>query len=160
VMVARDYDTGLDAVHRALKLNPGSGFVALLVSAALCFGGNAEEALMQAERAMALSPLDPGFFMFLSIAGFAHLFSGRPDQALDLAKRSVALYPDWDTTYWVLIAAYVQLDRLAEARASLAKLLSLSPGLTVSSARQRLPIRTRASLDMILDGFRQAGLPE
>ena len=40
VMVARDYDTGLDAVRRALKLNPGSGFVALLASAALAFGSN------------------------------------------------------------------------------------------------------------------------
>ena len=160
VMVARDYDTGLDAVRRALKLNPGSGFVALLASAAFCFGSNAEEALMQAERAMALSPLDPGFFMFLSIAGFAHLFSGRPDQAMDLEKRSIALYPDWDTAYWVLVAAYVQLDRLADARVALAKLRSLSPGLTVSGARQRLPIRNPASLDMVLDGMRQAGLPE
>jgi TolB-like protein/class 3 adenylate cyclase len=160
VMVARDYDTGLDAVRRALKLNPGSGFVALLASAALCFGSNAEEALMQAERAMALSPLDPGFFMFLSIAGFAHLFSGRPDQAMDLEKRSIALYPDWDTAYWALVAAYVQLDRLADARVALAKLRSLSPGLTVSGARQRLPIRNPASLDMVLDGMRQAGLPE
>jgi len=160
VMVARDYDTGLDAVRRALELNPGSGFVALISSAALGFGGNPEDALIHAQRAMVLSPMDPGFFMFLSIAGMAHLFSGRPVQALDLAKRSAALYPDWDTTYWVLITAYVQLERLVEARAALAKLMSLSPGLTVSSARQRLPIRNRASLDLILDGLRNAGLPE
>jgi tetratricopeptide (TPR) repeat protein len=159
-MVARDYDTGLDAVRRALELNPGSGFVALLSSAALVFGDNPEDALIHAERAMVLSPMDPGFFMFLSIAAVAHLFTGRTAQALDLAKRSAALYPDWDTTYWVLIAAYGQLDRPAEARAALAKLLSLSPGLTVSGARQRLPIRNRASLDMILDGLRSAGLPE
>jgi adenylate cyclase len=160
VMVARDYDSGLDAVRRALKLNPGAGFVAHLSSAALVFGGNPEDALVHAERAMVLSPMDPALFMFLTIAGFAHLFSGRPDQALDLAKRSVALYPDWDSIYWVLIAAYVQLDRLVDARAALPKLLSLSPGLTVSSARERLPIRTPASLEMILDGFRRAGMPE
>jgi tetratricopeptide (TPR) repeat protein len=109
---------------------------------------------------MVLSPMDPGFFMFLSIAAVAHLFTGRTAQALDLAKRSAALYPDWDTTYWVLIAAYGQLGRPAEARAALAKLMLLSPGLTVSGARQRLPIRNRASLDMILDGLRNAGLPE
>jgi TolB-like protein/Tfp pilus assembly protein PilF len=160
VMVARDYDTGLDAVRRALELNPGSGFVTFFSSGALLFGGSADDALVHAQRAMALSPLDPGFFMFLTIAGLVHLFSGRPDQALELAKRSAALYPDWDTTYWLLVAAYVQRDRLAEARTALAKLQSLSPGLTVSGARQRLPIRNRASLDMILDGFHRAGLPE
>ena len=113
VMVARDYDAGLDAVRRALDLNPGAGFVAFLSSAALVFGGNPEDALVHAERAMVRSPLDPGFFMFLSVAGIAHLLSGRPNQALELAKRSASLYPDWDTTYWVLVPAYVQLDRLA-----------------------------------------------
>ena len=109
---------------------------------------------------MALSPLDPGFFMFLTVAGIAHLFSGRPDQALELAKRSAALYPDWDTTYWVLVSTYVQLGRLVDARAALAKLVSLSPGLTASGARQHLPIRNPASLDMVLDGLRKAGLPD
>lgn len=93
VMVGRDYDAGLDAVRRALELNPGSGFVVMLSSAALVFGGSPEDALVHAVRAMALSPLDPGFFMFLSIAGFAHLLSGRPEKALELAKRSAALYP-------------------------------------------------------------------
>jgi adenylate cyclase len=160
VMVARDYDTGLDAVRRALELNPGSGLVVLFSAGAQAFGGNPEDALVHAERAMALSPLDPGFFMFLSIAGLAHLLSGRPEPALELAKRSAAIHPDWDTTYWVLVTVYVQLDRLADARAALAKLVSLSPGLTASGARQRLPIRNRASLDMIIDGFRKAGLPE
>jgi hypothetical protein len=58
---------------------------------------------------------------------------------MDLAKRSAALYPDWDSTYWVLIAACGQLDRPTEARARAT--LSLSPGMTLSGARQRLPIR-------------------
>ncbi|HYV89547.1 MAG TPA: adenylate/guanylate cyclase domain-containing protein, partial [Candidatus Polarisedimenticolia bacterium] len=61
--------------------------------------------------------------------------------------------------YWALVPAYVQLDRPSDAQAALAKLVALSPGLTVSGARQRLPIRNPASLDMILDGFRRAGLP-
>jgi adenylate cyclase len=159
VMVARDYDTGLDAVRRALELNPGAGFVVFLSSAALTFGGDPEAALVHAERAMALSPLDPGFFMFLTVAGIAHLFSGRPEQALELAKRSAALYPDWDTTYWILVPAYVQLDRMAEARAALAKLVSLSPGFMASGAQERLPIRNPRSLEMIIEGFRKAGLP-
>jgi adenylate cyclase len=159
VMVARDYDAGLDAVRRALALNPGSGFVTIQSSAAQIFAGDPEEALVQAERAMALSPLDPGFHLYLTIVGFAHLLAGRPNQALEWAKKSAALYPDWDTTYWVLVPACVQLDRMPEARAALAKLQSLSPGLTVSGARQRLPIRNPASLEMILDGFHKAGLP-
>ena len=160
VMVARDCEAGLDAVRRALALNAGSGFVAMLAAAALTFGGDPAEAIPHAERAMALSPLDPGMFMFLTIAALLQLFSGRPAPALELARRSAGLYPDWDTTWWALVAAYVQLGRLPEAREAMTRLLQLSPpGLTVSEARRRLPIRDPASLAMILDGFAQAGMP-
>jgi adenylate cyclase len=161
VMVARDYDSGLDAVRRALERNPGSGFVALMASTALYYGGDPQGSLVHVERAMKLSPLDPGFFMFLTIAGLVDLTNGRPDRALEMAKRSVALYPDWDLTYILLIVALVRLGRLAEARAALPKFISLAPGLTtVSMLRKQLPLRNSTSLDVILDSFREAGLPE
>lgn len=51
---------------------------------------------------MALGPLDPGYFMFLTVAGTAHRFSGRPAKALELAQRSAALDAGWDTAYWAL----------------------------------------------------------
>ncbi len=88
------------------------------------------------------------------------LFSGRPAGALELAERSASLNPDWDSTYWGLIPAYVQLDRLPEARAALSKFLSLAPGMTVSGLRQLLPIKNQASLEMVLDGLQKAGLPD
>ncbi len=131
VMVARDYDAGLDAVRRAVGLNPGSGFVAMLSTAALVFGGDPQAALTHVERAMALSPLDPVYHLYLTTAGIAHLFLGHLDQALELGKRSASLNPDWDVTYWLLVSAYVRLDLLAEARAALAKLLVVAPGLTI-----------------------------
>jgi tetratricopeptide (TPR) repeat protein len=121
--------------------------------------GNPQESLVQAERAMALSPLDPAYFLYLTIAALAHLYSGRPAEALALARRSAALYADWDSTYWVLVPAYVQLGRMPEAKAALAKLQSLAPGFTISVARRRLPIRDPASLEMVLAGFEKAGLP-
>jgi tetratricopeptide (TPR) repeat protein len=160
VMVARDYDTGLDAVRRALDLNPGSGFVALLSSYALIFAGNPEDALVQAQRAAALNPLDPAFFLYLTAIGYCHLLSGRPIQALELARRSAALYSDWDSTYWLLVPAYIQLDRPEEAQTAVAKLRALSPGITVSALQKLLPFRNPLSIAVIVDGFRKAGLPE
>ena len=160
VMVARDYAIGLDVVRRAVERNPGAGFVNFLAGTALVFGGDPEKALALLDRAMALSPLDPSFFMYLMVAGWAHLFSGRPAQALELAERSVALYSDWDSAYWLLIPAYVQLDRMPEARAALPKYLSLAPGMTITKLRQLLPIREPALLEMTLDGLQKAGLPD
>ena len=121
VMVARDYRDGFDAVRRALERNPGSGFVNFIAGTAQVFGGDPEDALALVERAMALGPLDPSFYMYLMVAGWAHLFSGRPAKTVELAERSVSLYPEWDSPYWGLIPAYVQLDRLPEARAALAR---------------------------------------
>ncbi|WP_342236803.1 tetratricopeptide repeat protein [Inquilinus sp. OTU3971] len=140
--------------------NPGSRQVNFLAGTALVCGGDPEAGLALAERAMALGPLDPGYFMFLTVAGLAQLFSGRPAKALELAQRSAALNPGWDTAYWALIPACVQLDRLPEAQAALGKFLPLAPGMTVSALRECLPLRDSASRDMILDGFRKAGLPE
>jgi TolB-like protein/class 3 adenylate cyclase/Flp pilus assembly protein TadD len=159
VMAGRDYGAGLDGVRRAVARNPGSGHVNFLAGTALVCGGDPEAGLALVERAMALGPLDPGYFMFLTVAGMAHLFSGRPAKALELAQRSAALNPGWDTAYWALIPAYVQLDRLPEAQAALGKFLPLAPGMTVSALRECLPLRDAASRDMILDGFRKAGLP-
>jgi tetratricopeptide (TPR) repeat protein len=109
---------------------------------------------------MALGPLDPSFYMYLTCAGMAHLFKGRPAQAIELVERSIALYPEWDSSYWILVPANVQLGRLPEARAALGKFLVLAPGATIGKLRERLPIRNRESMEMVLDGLRKAGLAE
>jgi TolB-like protein len=160
VMVGRDYTAGLDGVHRAVERNPGSGFVNFLAGTALVYGGEPEKALPLLQRAMTLGPLDPAYYMYLMVAAWAELYGGRPDKALELAERSVAIYPDWDSTYWALVPAYVQLDRLPEAQAALAKYESLAPGMTISKLRRLLPFRYPAPLEMTLDGLRAAGLPE
>jgi len=160
VMVGRDYTAGLDGVHRAVERNPGSGFVNFLAGTALVYGGEPEKALPLLQRAMTLGPLDPAYYMYLMVAAWAELIGGRPDKALELAERSVAIYPDWDSTYWALVPAYVQLDRLPEAQAALAKYESLAPDMTISKLRSLLPFRYPAPLEMILDGLRAAGLPE
>lgn len=160
VMVGRDYATGLDAVRRAVDLNPGSGFVNAMAGCALVFGDDPEVGLSNLERAMALGPLDPSFFSHLTVAGYGRLFSGRPDLAAELAERSLALNSEWDSTYWVLIAAYIQLDRLPEARTAAGRLLALVPGACIAKYRRILPIRSPEALEMVLDSLRQAGLPD
>ncbi|NNE21934.1 MAG: adenylate/guanylate cyclase domain-containing protein [Rhizobiales bacterium] len=160
VMVGRDYATGLDAVRRAVDLNPGSGFVNAVAGCAQIFGDNLDVGLRHLERAMALGPLDPNFFSHLTVAACARLFGGRPDLAAELAERSLALNAEWDSTYWVLISAYTQLDRLPEARTAAARLMALSPEATIDKYRKYLPIRNPDSLEIVLKGLRQAGLPE
>lgn len=109
---------------------------------------------------MVLGPLDPSFYISLSVAATAELARGRPEQALELARRSVALNPNFDSTYLFLITGSVQLGRLDEAQAALATYLTLAPGKTLSALRNELPYRHDALLEMVLDGARQAGMAE
>ena len=160
VMIARDYEQGLLAVNRARELNPNIAFVFSLVGAALAMSGNPEEGLPCIEDAIRVSPGDPGAFIFYSAAALAHLMCGRPAEACEMATKSARIYPDWDTTHRVLASAFVQLDRMEEARSAVAKLLELYPTATVSRLRSLWPIRNPETLEMILDGLRKAGLPE
>jgi adenylate cyclase len=160
VMVARDYDQGLEAVNRAREINPNIAFVSFLVGAALVISGYPEEALVNIEDAIRVSPGDPGAFFFHTSAAMSHLMCGRPAEAWEAAKRSARIYPGWDTTYRIMAPALVQLGRLEEAREAVAKLRELAPDVSVSRLRERWPVRDQDSLNMMLDGLRAAGLPE
>jgi adenylate cyclase len=160
VMVGRDYDRGLQAADRARELNPNLSFVSMFVGVSQLFGGDPADALVCFEDAIRVSPADPGAFFFYSVAGLAHLFCGRPLEAYELTKKSARMYADWDTTYWAMIPALAQLERIEEARSAVTKLLELSPSATVSGLRELLPIRNPEFLTMVLDGMTVAGLPE
>ena len=59
-----------------------------------------------------------------------------------------------------MASALVQLGRMEEARGAVLRLLELAPNLTVSGLRERWPLRNKDTLEMILDGLHQAGLPD
>lgn len=160
VIVARDYEQGLQATERAHELNPNIAFVSMLVGWSQVYGGDPEEAIVSFENAIRVSPADPGAFFFYTGAATGHLFCDRPAEAYDLAKKSARMYPDWDTTYLTLIPALVQLGRMEEARSAVTKFLELAPAATVSRLRALLAIRNPEILGMVLDGMTAAGLPE
>ena len=160
LMVARDYELGLQAVDRAKELNPNIAFVSMLIGVSQTFAGDPEEALIHFDNAIRVSPGDPGAFFFYALAALSHLFCGRPAEAHELARKSARMYSDWDSTYWALIPALVQLGRTDEARSNLPKFLELSPNATVTRLGELLPVRNPDYLNLILDGMAKAGLPE
>jgi TolB-like protein/Flp pilus assembly protein TadD len=160
IMVARDYEQGLQAVDRAKELNPNIAFVTMLIGVSETFAGDPEEALIHFDNAIRVSPGDPGAFFFYAIAGLSHLFCGRPEEAHELARKSARMYANWDSIYWALIPALVQLGRTDEARSTVLKFLELSPNATVTRLGELLPVRNPDYLNLILDGMAKAGLPE
>ena len=159
-MLRKDYLTGLDAVRRAVEMNPGSGFVNAMAGCALVFGDEVDTGLTLLDRAMMLGPKDPSFFSHMLVASFGHLSAGRTEQALDLALRSIALNPNWDSSYIALITAYVMLDRIESAKEAAEKLLAIHPGARASGYHRSLPIRSETFRDRVITCLRQAGIPD
>ena len=160
LMVGRDYDAGLSTIDRALSINPNTAPISMFAGWANNFAGKSDVALSCFERALRLSPTDPGGFFFLTGAAMAHLLSGRAEEALEMAGKSMALNPGWDTTQLVLAAASSQLGRSAEARAAVETLLAAAPLSTVSLYEELLRFRHEEDLAVILEGLRAGGLPE
>jgi len=159
-VVARDYDRGLSAIRRAEELNPNVAFVSMFIGVALLFAGEGlDRALAHLEHAIRVSPGDPGAYTFWAMAALCHFFAGRDEMAVQMARRSVDIYPDWDSTYWVLVPALARLGRMEEARNALENLRMLSPHITGSLLRRTLPFRDTNMLETMVNGLIEAGLP-
>ena len=161
VMVARDYESGLSALRRAEELNPNVAVVSMFIGVATIFaGGSLERAAAHLEHAIRVSPGDPGIFIYWAMAAYCHFFEGRDEMAIELAQRAIDIYPDWDSTYWVIVPALVRLNRMEEARLAIEKLRKLSPHLTGDILRRILPFRDENKLEAIVSGLTQAGFPD
>ena len=159
VTLRDDYVAGLDAVRRAVSLNPGSGFVAGMAGCALIFGDSVEEGLAILDRGLDLSRNDPNLFAILSVAALGRLFAGETERAIELATRSHVLNPQWDSARWVLVAAYTEADRMDEAREATKGLLAANPGARALTYERALPIRNPARRAQVIQSLRNAGFP-
>lgn len=158
-MIGHDYDGGRGAVQRALKLNPNSATVCWMAGWVTLLGGEPESALPIFEPALRLSPSDPQANFLLAGMAMTHLILGRPAEAFECASKSIALYPV-DVAYYILVPACAYLGRTEDAKRAIAKLQSLSPGITIAGFEKRMPFRDEKHLDVLLEGLRKAGLPE
>ena len=127
---------------------------------ALGTSGRPLEALPHIELAMRLSPQDRYFGQFLVRRAEACLFLGRLEEAVESAERSLR-EPNIQWSRWaILAAAQAHLGRLEDARRSIKGLLALRSDVDLAFARGYWPIADADALEYLVDGLRNAGLPE
>jgi adenylate cyclase len=157
--LARDYDAGLAAADRALRLAPNSAQVLLFNGWIRTYVGDARTAIAQLERAMRLSPVDPSTFYFTTALALAHFVGGDSEGAAGLARRAIHDRPSFLTGHRLLAACLARLGRLDEAAGAVRTLLALAPGYRLADAARHLAVRDQAVRELYLDGLRKAGLP-
>ena len=153
--LSRDYQLGADAAHRALRLNPNSAIVQLFAGLSLVFGGEAGTARACFERALQLSPADPGLGTIYAGIGLSHFSEGGYEEAVDVSRRSIMAAPDRETPYWGMVAASAMLDRMDDAKDAFDQLRRLNPHAESLEYWERLPFRDSPVKTRFLDSVRQ-----
>ncbi|HBD09223.1 MAG TPA: adenylate/guanylate cyclase domain-containing protein, partial [Syntrophobacteraceae bacterium] len=119
--------------------------------------GRPDEALEAAARALHLKSaltVDE----HLDGIGRAYALAGRPEEAIAPLKQCLARYPNRLDIHLTLAAVYSELDHDAEARAEVAEILRLNPRFSLEVHRERVSIKTAATLEHHIAVLRKAGL--
>jgi adenylate cyclase len=154
-----DYDTALGYFDRALSACPNSALAWILSSATLSYIGRGDQAVRHAERGLRLSPFDQSLFHFYMFRGLAHYAHSAYEDAVKWCRMSQSENPRYTSNLRLLTAALAALDRLDEARATAARLISLQPDFTLSSYQPDQPFRDVSIKGKFIDDLRRAGLP-
>ena len=160
VHASHEYELGIAAARRAVELNPNNLRVVDFAGIVYLHCGDLADALTCFHRALRLSPAD--IDARFALTGIAHvrMIQGDYSDALVHAERSLTCNPNFDATYWMLIAANAQLGRMEEARRWLVKYCALSPGVTIARIWAGQPQKDASRCANILEGLKLAGLPE
>jgi adenylate cyclase len=130
--LADDFAGAHDRLEKALEINPNDSLAWLFSSLLSSVSEKKLDAIEQAQRAQALSPIDPLKYFYDLLIASAYLVANRHEDALAAAQRSVRSNVHHSPTLRTLLTTQVEMDRLDEARQTLALLLREEPGLTVS----------------------------
>ena len=158
--VARDLETGVAMIDRALVLNPnlasawnGSGFLRT-------FLGNYELAIEHLEHAMRLSPLDRMLFHMKAVTALAHFLADRNEAALPLAEQACREQPNLVSALRLAAASNAFAGRMGQAREFIARALELDPNQRISNLKDRIGPFKSQDFAKYVNGLRMAGLPE
>ena len=143
----------------AVAQDPSQPLARLLRAALMAFTDRGEAAVADAREALRLSPYDPHRFLFESISASAHLTAGDDAAALALAERSLRRNRAHASSLRVKAVAEWRLGREAEARETVAELMRLAPGFTLSTYAARSPNAGSRVGAEIVDVLRRCGAP-
>ena len=154
------YDEAERAIERALSLSPNLLMVQFCAGMVSAIVGKGDAALGHFERAIRISPLDPGMGAYVVGTGLAHLVSGRFDEALAVAQRVVQEYPSFASSHRLMVIALGELGRIEEAKLAAQRMLELAPNFTVSRNQSVSPFKNPEFRKRAGEIFRAAGVPK
>jgi TolB-like protein len=156
--VAGEIDEGAMLIQRALVLNPNLAWAWYFSGWVKIYLGEPETAIRHATQAMRLSPNDPHLFNMQAVVAYGHLYAGRFNEAVSWAE--LAVRESHPAAWRALAAGYALSGRHDQARKAMAQMRDFNPALRLCDLTNSIPLRRPQDLAVLVDGLRQAGLPE
>ncbi|MGH8674548.1 MAG: adenylate/guanylate cyclase domain-containing protein [Burkholderiales bacterium] len=153
------YEEALRAIDRAFSLSPNLFVVLIAAGYIRLIVGDGDAAIAHFERAIRLSPLDPGMSALIVGTCSAHITCGRYEDALAAAQRAIEVDPKFASAHRVMIFALGLLGRVEEAKLSAQRMLELTPDFTVSRYSSVFPAKDANMRKRNAELLRAAGVP-
>src|SRR6267154_587973 len=125
--LARDYNTALAAMDRAIHLNPNSAHILTRSGWLRVWVSDADRAIPDLLRAIRLSPVDPEIGYPLGGLAYAYLLKDEAEKALEYARRSAREMPRWVLGWCAVAVASIRTGRLNEAQEAARHIRLMSP---------------------------------
>jgi TolB-like protein len=156
---------GIAKCEHALALDRNLAHAHAYVGIGKIFIGRAEETESHIAEALRLSPRDTLAYVWMAAAGTAKRHLGIWEEAVAWFRRAIEANRNFPQPHFELAAALAELGRLDRARSAVRAGLALEPNFSVSRARAFFTAESSdpkylARTERILEGLREAGLPE
>ena len=125
----------------------------------LVTSGQAEKAVEEAQKALRFNPVY-AHQIYYSVLGQSHYMTKQYEAAMAVLERGVSRDPNARGPRLWLAATYAQLGQMDDARPHAKELLRMWPNLSLQRVAKIVPYKNKRDLDHLIDGLRQAGLPE
>jgi adenylate cyclase len=158
--MTRDLDVATDRYALAVRANPNNPLAWLLKGTLHAFKDEGADAVADTQRAISLSPLDPHRYYYDTLAATAYLAAGKYELAIKCARRSLKSNRRHTSTLRAMAIAQWQLGHKRDARDTVAELMKLEPGLTISGYLRRSPSAGYRTGQEWSGALRQAGVPQ
>ncbi len=152
-----EHDKAIAMGEKSLTLNPNSASNIGSLAMTMFWSGRPEESLQLIRRAMRLNPNYP--LWYLMVMEEAYRLTGRYDEAIETIKEELRRL-DMFFTRTRLALYYAQSGRDEEARAEIARVLSVKPDMNLKIWANANFFKDPSRLERDLADLRRVGLPE
>jgi TolB-like protein len=154
---------GIAESERALALDPNLASAHALIGLAELVNGYPEKTEAHELDALRVSPYDTDANIWTAYIALGRLFLGNDEEALALYRRAFEINQNYPIGHFLMAAAFAELGRIDEARATVQGGLALNPGFTIRRYRAGAQSDNQVFLkrrEQIIEAMRKAGVPE